>query len=389
MSTNQPLPTRPLPLPRATTPQQPFQPPPQPQPQQPPQQQPYRQQPPQQQEAEAGTDPAAVIAARSAAVARNRQREARVAMLQDVLRIVFVAVILGGIAWIFFWRHNHNMEEKRQQAEIEKRAQEQRDKEQREREERFAAERKEQQRKKEAEAAEKRRREDEKRLADKKRAEEARQRKENAERQKKAMARFKSTSLNSIVAAPPTDYPEKVTGETWYSCVVPGGPTGVTLYEIKALPGKDIRIDRFDENNVVTNVTYEEFTKVLAKQPCLLAKEGTRCYYIRRGKFELRDLPVPVEGESLDPSRKDLWDLYEFAATHCGKQPALAYEVFFKEIGSPLTRILVVPFGKTISRADVVNGLRHSSSAGKFDERKLQERLNGGRLTIRRKEMSR
>ncbi len=277
---------------------------------------------------------------------------------------------------------------KAEQRAQEERAKEQRE-EQRKREESFAAERKEQQRKKEAAAAEKRRREDEKRLADKKRAEAERQRKDNAERQKKAMARFKSTSLDSIAAAPSTDYPEKVTGETWYSCVVPGGPNGVTLYEIKALPGKSINIDRFDENNVVTNVTYEEFTKVLAKQPCLLAKEGTRCYYIRRGKFELRDLPVPVEGESLDPSRKDLWDLYEFAATHCGKQPALAYEVFFKEIGSPLTRILVVPFGKTISRADVVNGLQHSSSAGKFDERKLQERLNGGRLTIRRKEMSR
>ena len=157
------------------------------------------------------------------------------------------------------------------------------------------------------------------------------------------------------------------------------------LYEIKALPGKNISIDRFDENNVVTSVTYDEFTKVLAKQSCLLAKEGMRCYYIRRGKFELRDMPVPVEGERLDPSREDLRELYEFAANHCGKQPALAYEVFFKEVGSAMTRILVVPFGKTISRADVINGLRHSSSAGKFDERRLQERLNGGRLTIRRK----
>ena len=389
MSMNQPLPTRPLPLPRATTPQQPFQPQPPLQPAQPPpQQQPYRQQQPQQPAAEAGTDPAAVIAARSAAVARNRQREARMSMLQDVLRIVFVAVLIAGIVWVVFWRHRHHMEEERLRVEAEQKAQEERAKEQREREERFAAERKEQQQKKEAAAAEKQRKEEEKRQADKKRADEERQRKDNIKRYADAMQLFRGTTLDLLSAAPKGDLPETVTVETWFSCVVPSGRRGPTLYEMKALPGKDIHVTRLDEEGNAADISFDELNDLLKKTSFLLAK-GTRCYY-RPPNSNKWSMSVPAGNQRVDPAKEDFGRLYEIVK-NCDRNAAhLSYEVTFEDAGGVQTRLADVPFGDQVTQADVARGLEEADSRmGRNARGVSRKRLSDGKLIFRRKGRSR
>lgn len=389
MSMNQPLPTRPLPLPRATTPQQPFQPqqPPQP-PQPPPQQQPYRQQRPQQQAAEAGTDPAAVIAARSAAVARNRQHEARMSMLQDVLRIVFVGVLIGGIVWVVFWRHRHHMEEERLRVEAEQRAQEERAKEQREREERFAAERKEQQQKKEAAEAEKQRKEEEKRRLADEQKKANRQRVENVKRHADAMRLFRGTTLDLLSVAPKGDLPETVTVETWFSCVVPSGRRGPTLYEMKALPGKDIHVTRLDEEGNAADISFDELNNLLKKTSFLLAK-GTRCYY-RPSNLNKWSVPVPAGNQRVDLAKEDFGRLYEIVK-NCDRNAAhLSYEVTFEDAGGVQTRLADVPFGDQVSQADVVRGLDEAdSSMGRNARGVNRKRLSDGKLIFRRKGRSR
>ena len=384
MSMNQSMPGHPLPLPRAATPQQPLQP--QPPPSQPsPQQQQYRQQHPQQQPAEAGTDPAAVIAARSAAVARNRQREARVAMLQDVLRILFVAVILGGVVWIFFWRHRHNMEEERLRIEAAQKVQEARAKEQREREERFEAKQDARRKEKQAKEAEEQRRRDEKKRADKERAEAARQRVANVRRYKEAEARFQGATLDLISAAPSTDLPLNVVGETWYSCVVPSGRSGMSLYEMQALPGKDIHVTRLEESGEATDVKFDEFSRQMARLPFLLVK-GTRCYYKAEQKKWERRMPVPSANARLNPSSEDFRDLYDFAHKHCGKDALVSYEVFLREVGGIETHVLSVPFGGQFARSDVARGLEEADSGHRRGTGSdIQNRLNAGTLVIRRK----
>ena len=78
-----------------------------------------RPQPPAQppQRADAGADPAAAIAARTAAVARNRQKSERAALIHDMLRIVCVAVLIGGVCLYAYLKHRQNMAEERQRAE--------------------------------------------------------------------------------------------------------------------------------------------------------------------------------------------------------------------------------------------------------------------------------
>ena len=104
-------------------------------------------------------------------------------------------------------------------------------------------------------------------------------------------------------------------------------------------------------------------------------------------------VPVPSANENIDPARDDLRDLYAFAATHCSKTTALAYEVFFVDAGVE-TRVHEVPFGRTFGRADVMSGLQQIVGSGTVRGRSggvtdLEARLNKGYLVIRRKGKSR
>ena len=350
-----------------------------------PYQRPNTQQPPQQpQQPEAGVDPAALVAARTAAVARNRQREARATMVRDILRIVGVLALVGGVALLVYLRHRYRVEEERQRAAEEAAVRAEQAKERAEREARFAAEREAQRKIARAEAEEKRRKEEEKKKAAEQRAEADRQRKTNVKRHAAAVARFRDTTLDLISAAPPSDLPAKVTGETWFSCAVPGGRTGVTIYEVQALPGNDIHVTHLDEKGEVADVPIDEVNRQLAKTPFVLAK-GVRSYYRpESSKWTLR-VPVPPVGSSLDPSREDFRAMHAFVFKQCGTKAMLSYEVFFRDVGGAETRILGVPFGKPLTRTDVARGLQQSTGRARVAEADIQKRLNEGSLVIRRK----
>lgn len=367
MNFDQPIPSRPLPLPRANTP-----------PQQTPPLQP-------QQPAEGGVDPAALVAARAAVVARNRQREARAAMVRDVLRVVGVVVLIVGVALVVYLRHRYRVAEERQQAAQEEAARAAQAQERAEMAARLEAQREARRKIEQAEAAEKRRKEAEKKRAAEQRAEEERRVKDNVKRHAAAAARFHGTTLDLISAAPPTDLPAKVTAEAWFSCVVPGGRTGTVLYEVRALPDKDIHVTRLDETGEVADVPLDEFNRQIAKAPFVLAK-GTRSYYRpESSKWELR-VPVPPAGASLDPSREDFRDMHAFVLKQCGREALLSYEVFFRDVGGAETSILSVPFGGQLSRGDVARGLQQAASERRRGAAgDIQKRLNEGSLVIRRK----
>ena len=113
-------------------------------------QKPYRQpntqpqQQPQQGQAPAESpDAAAIIAARSAAVTRNRQKSERAALLRDVLRIVGVVVLVAGVGLIAHIKHQQTLEEERRQAQREEAERVARAKERAEREAKAEAARKE------------------------------------------------------------------------------------------------------------------------------------------------------------------------------------------------------------------------------------------------------
>ena len=367
MNFDQPIPSRPLPLPRANPQQQPVQPPQPPQP------------------TDAGVDPAALVAARAAVVARNRKREARAAMVRDVLRVVGVVVLIGGVALVIYLRHRYRVAEARQQAAQEEAARAAQAKDRAEMAARLEEQREAQRKIERAEAAEKRRKEEEKKRAAEQRAAAERQVKANVKRHAAAAARFRGTTLDLISAAPPTDLPAKVTAETWFSCIVPGGRTGTVLYEVRALPDKDIHVTRLDETGEAVDVPLDEFNRQIAKAPFVLAK-GTRSYYRpESSKWELR-VPVPPAGTSLDPSREDLRDMHAFVLKQCGKEAVLSYEVFFRDVGGAETSVLAVPFGGQLSRADVARGLQQAVSGRRRGAAgDIQKRLNEGSLVIRRK----
>ena len=344
-----------------------------------------RPQPQPQQQAGDGTDPAALVAARTAAVARNRQKAARASLIHDLLRIVGVTVLIGGVGWIVHVKHRHGMEEERLRAEREAVEREERARARAEMEKRAEANR--EKARKEAEEknlAKEREKQEQKLLAEKKQRIE-----DNKKLYAEVLAQFGDTTLDLLSAAPRTDLPEHVTCETTYACVMPVGPKGMSFYKVKALPGKNIHVTRLDAEGTVTNIPYAEFSDLANKNPFLLAK-GTYCYY--KGRNWSMRVPVPSANEKIDPARDDLRDLYDFAK-RCRKTPALAYEIFFIDAGLE-TRVHVVPFGGTFGRADVKRGLQEIAGAGTVRGKPggvndLEARLGKGSLVIRRKGKSR
>ena len=342
---------------------------------------PYKKPPqkPQQASGEA-SDPAAVVAARSAAVARNRQQAARASFVNDVLRIISVVVLIAGVCWYAHMRHQQNMEEERLRAEQAREEQAAREKARAA----DAARREKERAALRAAAEERRRKEEERKEEARRRAEEKRKLDANMKRRQDALDRFRNTTLDLISAAPAADLPAKVTSETWFSCVAPGGRTGLTVYEVQAMPGKDIHVSRLDDDGKVTDMPIETFNRQVAKGQFLLTK-GSRCYYNPGGsrKWELK-LPVPVGSETFDPSRDDFRDLLAFVHQNCPGKSAMSYEVFFRDVGGTETRVQMVPVGGVVSRAEVVRGLQQTASRP-IGSGVHQARLREGHLVIRRK----
>ena len=322
-----------------------------------------------------GVDPAALIAARKAAVARNRRQAARISLLQDVLRIIGVLALIAGIAWFSHLKHRQHMEEERQKAERERVAQVAREKE-REAE----AARQEARRKVQMEA--KRIADEEERL---RKEEESRLQQANIKRYQSALGRFKGAVLNMLSAAPPSDLPAKVMHETWFSCIVPGGRDGIMLFEILATPGQSLRVSRLNAEGKVEDVSLEDFNRHVAKNSYLLSK-GSYCYYnpANGRRWELR-VPVLAEGETLDPSREDFRDLYNTVRQLGLATSEFTYNVCFRDFGGGETRLLSIPFGGTVTRSAVQRSLQSAANPQRRqDDNALRTRMEQGSLIIRR-----
>ena len=331
-----------------------------------------------------GVDTAALIAARREAVARNRRQTARISLLQDVLRIIGVLVLIAGVVWFSHLKHRQHMEEERLKAEREQAAQVARAKEREAEAARQEARRKEQMEAKKAADEEARRREEERRQEAERKAEAERIKEANIKRYQAALNRFKDAVLGLLSAAPPSDLPAKVVHETWFSCLVYGGRDGITLYEIFASPGQDLRVMCLDAEGKVEDVAFEDFNRQVAKGPYLLSK-GSYCYYnpANGRRWELR-VPVLAEGETLDPSHEDFRDLYDVVRRLGLETSAFTYNVFFRDFGGGETRLLAVPFGGTITRSVVQRSLQSASPQRRQDDNALRSRLDQGSLIIRR-----
>ncbi len=336
-----------------------------------------------------GVDPAALIAARTAAVARTRRQNARIALIQDILRIIGVAVLIGGIAWFVHQRHQQHMEEERRNAEREMAEQAARAKERAEEAARLAAQRKEQMEIRKKAEEEQRRRLEERRRAAEQKAEAARVKSANVKRYQAALDRLNGSILNMLSAAPPSDLPAKVVTETWFTCLVPGGRTGVMLFEILAIPDQKIRVSRLEAEGMVEDISFEDFNRQVAKSPYLLSK-GSYCYYspASGGRWEMR-VPVPAENETINPSQEDFRDLYNILRRKSLVTTAFTYDVFFRDFGGAETRILSVPFGGTVTRSAVMRGLQSATGQQRQSDPALRARVNQGGLVIRRKGGSR
>jgi len=357
-------------------------------------QKPYRQQngqpqqPQQGQLPSEGTDAAAIIAARSAAVARNRQKSERAALLRDVLRIVGVIVLVAGVGFVAHIKHQQTLEVERQQALREEAERVARAKERAEREARMDAARKERMAALKAAEAEKLKRREEERRAREAKIEALRVQKENIKRFHVAQERFRGASLGMLSSAPASDLPAKVQNETWFSCLVPGGRMGVELYEICAQPGKELQVSRLDADGNLDKVKVEDFNGIASKVSFLLTK-GSRCYYSPRdkGRWEMRR-PVPAEGETLDPTYEDFGDLIDVIRKRGIATASFGYDVYFRDIGGFESRILFVPFGGKLTRFAIHNALQStlvSQGARSSGEAAVRARLNEGNIVIRRR----
>lgn len=331
------------------------------------------------------TDPAALMAARRAAADRNRRQVARASFLQDVLRIIGVIVLIAGIAWFVHMRHQQRLEEERQKAELEQAELVALEKERQAEAARQDARRKAEREARQAAEEERRRQQEEKQRVAEQKAEAIRIQKANVKRYQAALDRFKGAVLGLLATAPASDLPAKVVNETWFSCLVPGGRTGITLYEICASPGQSFRVSRLDEEGKVEDVPFEDFNRQVAKSPYLLSK-GSYCYFnpANGRRWELRR-PVLAEGETLDPSREDFRDLYNIVRRMGLVTSSFTYNVFFRDYGGGETRLLAVPFGGTVTRNAVQRELQAAAGAQRQqDGSALRARMEQGSLIIRR-----
>ena len=332
-----------------------------------------------------GVDPAALIVARKAAVDRSRRQAARASLLQDILRIFGVAVLIAGIAWFARMRHQQHLEAERQKAELERAELVAIEKERQAEAERQDARRKAEREARQAAEEEQRRRQEEKQRVAEQKAEAMRVKRANINRYQTALDRFKGAGLGLLATAPASDLPAKVVNETWFSCLVPGGRTGITLYEICASPGQNFRVSRLDEEGKVEDVPFEDFNRQVAKSPYLLSK-GSYCYFnpANGRRWELRR-PVLAEGETLDPSREDFRDLYNIVRRMGLVTSSFTYNVFFRDYGGGETRLMAVPFGGTVTRNAVQRELQAAAGAQRQqDGSALRARMEQGSLIIRR-----
>ena len=307
----------------------------------------------------ARTDCAAMIAARSAAVARNRQKSERAAFLRDMVRMAGVIVIIAIAGWFAYVKYQHALEEKKLQAQ----------------------------------------REETKRI-------QMENAKQSAKRHQIAQERFRGASLLLIAQAPASDLPAKVTEETWFSCIVSGGSAGEDLYEIRALPGNELHVSRFDGRDRTVEVKSDDFRNIASRHPFLLTR-GSCCYYspLGNGRWEL-NVPPPVNGVTIDPAKQDLGGLCDAIRKRGISTASFAYDVFFRKGYRLEKRILSLPFGKTLDRAAIrkamevafpeLDKLKETSAfAGRESGNKLDSGskgkpsidalLNEGRIVIRRK----
>ncbi len=328
-----------------------------------------------------GLDPAAIIAARSAAVARNRQKSERAALLRDAMRIVGVIVLVIGVGVIWYFKHQGTLKEQERQARIAEEERKARAKENEERAAKTEARNKERMEKKKAEEDKKRKAEEERRRVEDEKKKAERIKKDNIERYNRALRRFRGATLDLYAVVPEADRPESVVNERCFSCILPGGQMGVVLYEINSLPGKTMKITRLDSNGTAADVSLAEFNAVSSKTPFLLST-GTRCYYrpVSGSRWERR-IPVPAANQTLELARQDFRDMFDIVRKYGIRDSAIQYEVYFAESGVPEKRILVVPFGGSLRRSDVKSVLE-SSHHGGVD---VETRMNGGQLIIRRK----
>ena len=135
------------------------------------------------------------------------------------------------------------------------------------------------------------------------------------------------------------------------------GCEGWDLYEIRALPGNELHVTRFDGRGKVEDVKSDDFRNIVSRHPFLLAR-GSRCYYSPpgNGRWEL-DVPPPADGAAIDPAKQDLGGLCDAIRKRGVATDSFGYDVFFRKGYRLEKRILSLPFGKTLDRAAIREAL--------------------------------
>lgn len=314
------------------------------------------------------TDVSAAAAARLEAVRRNRREAERAAFIRQVILIVGLLILIGGVAWVFHVTHRQKMERLRleaQEAERQRAA----DEEKRQRMAQEQAIQNEKDREVRRQAEENRLRL-QKEQAERRAAQEAAAKaaKENAARYRACESRFRDTTMSRLSTAPDSERPDRVKHEATFLCLAPGGgKNGYEMYEVKVTPGFPMKIECLRPDAAPRALSDDEFKRQMASVPYLLL--GGSHVYLRPDPVAVgrKTYAVPNAAVVFSPSQIELGGLAE-GARRLGVtgSAAFSYKVMFRPKGGggdwPVSTI---PFDGRVTRSDFAAAVRAEMSRRK------------------------
>lgn len=296
------------------------------------------------------------IAETAAAVARHRRESERTALFHEIALVIGGLLLVGAIALVVRYQMQRNAELERDRQEF---ARQQQAAEEAQRREAAAQQLKLEAERRKAEEA-RRAAEQARREQDRKRQEEEQKLRENANFYRKALNCFRNGKIDYWRNASAADRPDKVSSEAKFLCLVPGGVSGFSLYDVFVQPGKPLAVHELSEKELPQQFDAERFSEFLKSRPCLVVRNllgndalsgSSPTLFFRTPVPRPKTARVPDVDTSLNPSREEFGELYGAIKAFGGGQLAYQYQIDVRLKGwTQDLPIQTVRFGQEIGR---------------------------------------
>ena len=183
---------------------------------------------------------------------------------------------------------------------------------------------------------------------------------ENSNLYRRAVNGFRGAKIDYWRNASVADRPDKVTAEAKFLCLVPGGVTGFSIYDVFVRPGQPLVVRELSEKELPKAVEEEKFSGLLKSRPCLcmrnllenksLSGEMPTAFF-RTPTARPKTASIPEADATFNPSREEFGELYGALKALGNSKLAYTYQINVRipDCAKELS-IRTVRFGEEIGR---------------------------------------